>query len=690
MQYYALAILGCILYFLTKTLYSLYTNVQLARASGIPYTISPIYGYNMFWLVTSPLYLKLLHRLPSFLTEPWIHITPGDWSWQMSYTPFGSAMFNSDTFLIVSPGGIIMPTADADVINEIVTRKADFPKPIEMYGSLDIFGKNVVSVEGGEWRRQRRLLTPQFNEKSNGVVWKESLFQAGKMLESWKRGSVVDSGANGRGEDGKADGGKVNGFPEKKVKNATKSGIVISELGKDCMRLSLHVISRAGFDVRCLWPGAKDSEKAMDEGSMDSNIVPEGHKMSYTSSLETLLHRILPVLILPDWFLRLSPWSLLRQAGTSYKEWGLYMSEIYDRKADMIQHTKSISTDDEGLDLMGAMIRHSGLIEGTPNHGKRGVGMSQREVMGNSFVLFLAGHETAANSIHFCVLYLAMRPDLQRKLQAELSQIFGSTPPSTWSYETHIPTLFTTLTGAIMNEQLRLIPPVVMIPKSTPASSPQPLIINGKPCIVPPKTHIALDSVAVHRNPKYWPHGPARSEEDGGPVHESSNLENDLEEFKPERWFVTSDDSSSSTTVRGREGNKDDEATATDEDNEFEISEAPTSTSHKPLFHPQRGAYIPFSEGARSCIGRRFAQVEILATLAVLFHTHSFELCTDGFASEEEVSKMGREERSGVYGEVRQEVERKMREEMGTVITLQFRKGGVRLRVCERGGELFF
>jgi cytochrome P450 len=140
--------------------------------------------------------------------------------------------------------------------------------------------------------------------------------------------------------------------------------------------------------------------------------------MSYTNSLETLLHRILAVLLLPDWFLKYSPFALLRAARLAYKEWGLYMDQIYDRKADTIQTTKSVSSE-EGLDLMGAMIRHSGLIEGTPNHGKQGAGMSQSEVMGNSFVLFLAGHETAANSIHFCVLYLAMRPDLQRKLQGK-------------------------------------------------------------------------------------------------------------------------------------------------------------------------------------------------------------------------------------------------------------------------------
>lgn len=103
------------------------------------------------------------------------------------------------------------------------------------------------------------------------------------------------------------------------------------------------------------------------------------------------------------------------------------MSEIYARKADLITHPTKASQE-EGLDLMGAMIRSSGLIPNTPNHGKAGAGLSQSEIMGNSFVLFLAGHETAANSIHFAVLFLATRPDVQKKLQGEsLSPYFPDT-----------------------------------------------------------------------------------------------------------------------------------------------------------------------------------------------------------------------------------------------------------------------
>jgi cytochrome P450 len=94
------------------------------------------------------------------------------------------------------------------------------------------------------------------------------------------------------------------------------------------------------------------------------------------------------------------------------------MNEIYEEKKSEILDSKNL---EEGLDLMGAMIRTSGQIPGTANHDKPEAGLSKEEILGNSFILFLAGHETAANSIHFSLIYLAMRPAFQRKLQGKLT-----------------------------------------------------------------------------------------------------------------------------------------------------------------------------------------------------------------------------------------------------------------------------
>jgi cytochrome P450 len=96
------------------------------------------------------------------------------------------------------------------------------------------------------------------------------------------------------------------------------------------------------------------------------------------------------------------------------------MNELYEKKKSDILQSKN--AEDEGLDLMGAMIRTSGQIPGTANFEKPEAGLSKVEILGNSFVLFLAGHETTANSIHFSLIYLAMNPSFQSKLQRKSTQ----------------------------------------------------------------------------------------------------------------------------------------------------------------------------------------------------------------------------------------------------------------------------
>ena len=46
------------------------------------------------------------------------------------------------------------------------------------------------------------------------------------------------------------------------------------------------------------------------------------------------------------------------------------------------------------------------------------------------------------------------------------------------------------------------------------------------------------------------------------------------------------------------------------------------NTLHKPI----RGSYLPFSDGNRACIGKKFAQVEYVAILATIFRDYEVSL----------------------------------------------------------------
>ena len=245
-------------------------NLALAKASGIPYVMLPIYPVATFWLVTQVLWTPLLRRLPNSWTSWWLELSLEMSPWDLLYEPF--AKYGSDTLLMVAPGNCELRTADAAVISQVTTRRSDFPKPLEVYGSLKIYGTNVVTTEGHIWKAHRKITSPPFSEKNNHLVWAEAIFQAQSMIDSWMRGG-------------------------------TRSR-TIANIGEDSMRLALHVISRAGFGRRMQWPKtSEEGDENRNGRAVDSAVkgmeIDEGHTMSYADTLSTLLRYMIWILIVP-------------------------------------------------------------------------------------------------------------------------------------------------------------------------------------------------------------------------------------------------------------------------------------------------------------------------------------------------------------------------------------------------------
>src|ERR1700712_202482 len=134
--------------------------------------------------------------------------------------------------------------------------------------------------------------------------------------------------------------------------------------------------------------------------------------------------------------------------------------------------------------------------------------LSDSEILGNAFVMIIAGHETTANAVHFTLIELATNPKAQKEVQKEVQSIYGSTPPETWDYESSINKLLGGFVGAALNEQLRLMPPIVAIPKAVSKHQDQAITIDGKKVTIPGGTQIWLCTIAAHRSPRYWPTKP--------------------------------------------------------------------------------------------------------------------------------------------------------------------------------------
>ncbi|TVY78334.1 Cytochrome P450 4c21 [Lachnellula suecica] len=626
---WAVALVGLGLWLVYTNVSSLLKNIAAAKRSGLPYIVVPFNIYNMAWLVTHELWLPLIKRLPTAWTAGWLDYLEPDWVWKYLYDSIAS---KGDLFITVSPGLNNVWATNAEAIHQITTRREAFPKPLETYKILDLFGRNILTTEDGEWRAHRKITAPSFNEKNNILVFAEATRQAQGMLRKWT------------GEDG-------------------EGGFTLNEVHVDTMRLTLHIISDIGFGVKLLWPGEKQSgELSAQEAVYGSTVPPEGHSMSFEKALSTLLEYMTLVMIVPEWLLKRLPFHKAREAYEAFLNWRQYMNELFAQKVIEARAGQKA----EGMDILGALVKSSYGDTSRAEKGEKLV-LSDSEILGNAFVMLVAGHETTANAMHFSLMELAITPRAQRLVQKEVQTIFGEESPEKWDYESSINSLLGGIVGAVLNEQLRLMPAITALPK-TVRSHDGVISVDGKKIILPVGSRINLNTIGVQRNPRYWPSQPSKI----------TNRADDLNDFRPERWIVNGN---------AEEGHIVDSGVADDHD---DFGGFTGQDSHAKLFRPVKGSYFPFSEGPRSCLGRRLAQVKVMSCFAVIFQAYSIELAVDKWATDEEVERMSDSEKRLLYKKAQDAARSKLRE-ASSIITLKLQGGSgfIPVRVVRKGKERF-
>lgn len=244
------AIPSLFLLLLLNICWSLLKNIRIAQATGIRFVIVPWFIYNSInSMLLSRTVLRFLNSiLPSSSSvDSWRQLVTATWPLRLRHAPF--THLGTDTFLTVSPGGIILNTADADLITQITSRGTDFPKPTHIYTPISIYGQNIISSEGATWRYHRKLTSPAFSEINNKLVWKETLDLSQTMVTKWA---------------------------------GTGMSKTTAQVAPDTMRLSLEIIGRAGLGQQMEW----------DEGD-DSQALPMGHTMSFSSSFQFIALNIL-------------------------------------------------------------------------------------------------------------------------------------------------------------------------------------------------------------------------------------------------------------------------------------------------------------------------------------------------------------------------------------------------------------
>jgi cytochrome P450 len=107
-------------------------------------------------------------------------------------------------------------------------------------------------------------------------------------------------------------------------------------------------------------------------------------------------------------------------------------------------------------------------------------------------VIFMAGHETTANSLAWTWYLLSQVPKVEERLHAELAEVLGGRLPTL----DDVPAL--SYTRAVFEETIRLYPPVPLLARQSLRDE----TIRGRP--VPAESLVIVVPWLLHRHRKFW------------------------------------------------------------------------------------------------------------------------------------------------------------------------------------------
>ncbi|KAK8005357.1 cytochrome P450 [Apiospora arundinis] len=383
-----LLLLAAIGYGVYRYVTALAGNVAKAKRTGLPYHVVPISPHSPIAQMF-PFWKTLFKLLPRRYWEDVMPVLMPDWHFRDNYRVFEKL---GDVFLVACPNTIILYTANAEVIHQVTSKREAFPKPVQVYKILSLYGESVLTTEGHVWKNHRKVTAASFNEKNAALVFAESIKQTEGMCDQWL-------GADGGG-------------------NKT-----IKTVEHDTMSLMLHIIGYVGFGLRLLWPGQTLPPDADARQAKYATLKPPGgHTLTFKHSLETTLEKILMLLLTPRWLLKHLPFKTTKDAAEAEDNFVKYLDEFLHDKIDDVKNGDK----EVGMDIMGQLVRTS-YGEGQVGNEKKGSKLpklTDKEITGNAFIMIVAGHETTANCIHFMLLELANNPAAQRLFTAGHCQHF--------------------------------------------------------------------------------------------------------------------------------------------------------------------------------------------------------------------------------------------------------------------------
>ncbi|KDQ08640.1 hypothetical protein BOTBODRAFT_563009 [Botryobasidium botryosum FD-172 SS1] len=299
--------------------------------------------------------------LPTRLS--WFFHNPGtDYLWQKQR----AGGFEGDTDIVsVVPwlhGKPVVIVSSMEMMQQVLGYSDDFDKLASTPGTT-LFGKSVATLQKEPWKKHRRVVHPAFSNKLYSLVWKESIRMFRDMVDTdaWDKKQSVD----------------------------------IPLLDGLTSKFTLNIVASCAFDFRSTW---------------SDSIASVGNEMTLQKCLKVILDDAVVRLLAPKWAYYVFPFGALKRVDTAFSTiYGFMRAQIGLRRE------KIVSEDVASEDTQGKNTIFNNIVKANVDGGK--FAFDEEEVIGNTFVMLFAGHETTARTLNDFESFTQIRKCIQEAMR---------------------------------------------------------------------------------------------------------------------------------------------------------------------------------------------------------------------------------------------------------------------------------
>ncbi|GKT65669.1 similar to cytochrome P450 monooxygenase [Colletotrichum tofieldiae] len=472
-----LAILATFCVFLlSREVYRLFRVISDARAVGLPIVFVPVDQANLVWLVLSAsCRFRIQKILPAWLWERVAIAVPG-WELfqEMPYlrnNPTSRRRWYTDvnhaSFTLVGLRRFEVWTADPLVASEILGRIHDFEQPRGLELLLGKFGPNVVTSNGDQWARHRKIVAAVINERISKQVFNESIRHSRDILQE----TFVTTTSTER-------------------ESTVNAQLLFAKLTE----VTLNVLIGAGIGDKFPWIDEKGQQP-----------VPP-YEMTYKDALHIYLNNAFGLAMLPSWLLNHWPswapaYQRVRRVERSMTEFRMRNLLLLDqeRRSGMAGDRREASGRPDLLTLLAEASRSSSSIKSSDHVSPA---LSEDEVVSNLFAFTAGGFKTIAGALNFAVVLLARYPLWHGWLVEEIDGLFPAEVDSEEQLEYADTFARAVRLFAFVMETMRLYGSASRLYRET--SGPQLLrTSSGSTIRLPTKARLFVNSIALHHLPSW-------------------------------------------------------------------------------------------------------------------------------------------------------------------------------------------